>query len=80
VRRFPESIKSEIITKYLEGLSTFEIHKLMKVSIGTISAVTAEADRKDNSISYNLKSTDPFPAILLFRPNVFIFFQALLNY
>jgi DNA-directed RNA polymerase specialized sigma24 family protein len=51
VKPVPESTKSEIITKYLEGFSTLEIHKLMNVSIGTISAVTAEAARKDNSIS-----------------------------
>lgn len=52
MRAVPESIKSEIITKYLEGLSTLEIQRLLNVSIGTISAVTAGAARKDNSISY----------------------------
>jgi hypothetical protein len=48
----PKSIKSEIITKYLEGLSNLEIQRLLNVSIGTISAVTARAARKDNSVSY----------------------------
>ena len=52
MRIVPKSIKSEIITKYLEGLSNLELQRLLNVSIRTISAVTAGAARKDNSVSY----------------------------
>ena len=50
MRAVPESIKSEIITKYLEGLSNLEIQRSLNVRIGTISAVAAGAARKE--ISY----------------------------
>lgn len=52
MRAVPKSIKSEIITKYLEVLSTLEIQRLLNVSIGTISAVTTEAARHAEYFSY----------------------------
>jgi hypothetical protein len=47
VRSIPLSVKSEIVRKYLEGYSTPEISKLVKVSVGTVSAITNDVSNKD---------------------------------
>lgn len=52
MRPVPASIKSNIIRKYLEGLSTLQISKLLNVSVGTVSTVTNEAARHDEYFSY----------------------------
>jgi hypothetical protein len=52
MRPTPDSIKSEIIKKFLEGYSLTEIHKQLDVSVGTISAVTNEACRKNEYYRY----------------------------
>ena len=52
MRPIPEAIKSEIIRKYLEGLSNREISTLFKVSVGAVSTLTTEASTKDEFIIY----------------------------
>ena len=52
MRPIPDSIKSEIIRKFLEGYSTTEISKQLKVSVGTVSAITKEESRKDEYYLY----------------------------
>ena len=52
MRRTPDSIKSEIIKKFLEGYSNNEIHKQLDVSVGTISAITNEECRKNEYYRY----------------------------
>jgi hypothetical protein len=76
VRPIPEAIKSEIIRKYLEGLSTLQISKSLNVSVGTVSTITSEAARYDEYFSYmrdiarmfytkNLKFSDVISGIRL---------------
>jgi hypothetical protein len=52
MRPIPDSIKSEIIKKFLEGYSNTEIHKQLDVSVGTISAITNEECRKNEYYRY----------------------------
>jgi len=52
MRAIPPGIKSDIITKYLEGYSIPEINKMLGVSIGTIWTITSEESRKDEIFSY----------------------------
>jgi len=52
MRPTPDSIKSEIIKKFLEGYSLTEIHKQLDVSVGNISAITNEACRKNEYYRY----------------------------
>ena len=52
MRPVPASIKLEIIRKYLEDLSTGQISILLNVSVGTVSAITTEAARRDEYILY----------------------------
>jgi hypothetical protein len=52
MRPTPDSIKSEIIRKFLEGYSTNEISKQLKVSVGAVSAITKEESRKDEYYRY----------------------------
>ena len=47
MRSIPLSVKSEIVRKYLEGVSIPKISKLCKVSVGSVSAITNEASEKD---------------------------------
>ena len=51
MRPIPDSIKSEIIQKFLEGCSIPEIHKL-DLSVGAISPITKEECRKNESSVY----------------------------
>jgi len=52
VRPIPESIKSEIIRKYLEGLSIRQISTSLGVSVGAVSTLTTEASRRDEFFLY----------------------------
>ncbi|MFB5600005.1 MAG: helix-turn-helix domain-containing protein [Nitrososphaeraceae archaeon] len=52
MRPIPGAIKSEIIRKYLEGDSIPDIHKMLGVSIGTISTIASEESRNDEFFSY----------------------------
>ncbi len=52
MRPIPDSIKSEIIKKFLEGCSIPEIHKELDISIGAISAITKEECRKNEYYLY----------------------------
>jgi hypothetical protein len=52
MRPIPDSIKSEIIKKFLEGYSNTEIHKELHVSVGAISAITKEECRKNEYYFY----------------------------
>lgn len=52
MRPIPDSIKSEIIKKFLEGCSIPEIHKELDVSIGAISSLTNEESRKNEYYLY----------------------------
>jgi hypothetical protein len=52
MRPTPDSIKSEIIKKFLEGYSITEIHKQLDVSVGNISAITNEECRKNEYYRY----------------------------
>lgn len=52
MRPVPDSIKSDIIRKYLEGLSTLQISQSLRVSVGTVSTVTTEAARHYEYFSY----------------------------
>jgi hypothetical protein len=52
MRRIPDSIKSEIIEKFLEGYSTTANSKQLNVSVGTVSAVTKEECRKNEFYLY----------------------------
>jgi hypothetical protein len=52
MRPTPDSIKSEIIKKFLEGYSLTEIHKELDVSVGAISALTNEECRKNEYYQY----------------------------
>ena len=52
MRVVPDSIKSEILKLYLEGLSIPEIHRIRGTSVGKISTFTSEAYRKDESFLY----------------------------
>jgi hypothetical protein len=52
MRPIPESIKSEIIKKFLEGCSIPEIHTELDVSVGAISALTNEECRKNEYYRY----------------------------
>lgn len=52
MRPIPDSIKSEIIRKFLKGDSTLEISKQLKVSVGAISAITKEESRKNEYYLY----------------------------
>ena len=52
MRPIPDSIKSEIIKKFLEGYSITEIHKELDVSVGAISALTNEECRKNGYYRY----------------------------
>lgn len=52
MRPIPDSIKSEIIKKFLEGCSIPEIHKELDVSVGAISALTNEECRKNEYYRY----------------------------
>ena len=52
MRPIPDSIKSEIIQKFLEGCSIPEIHKELDLSVGAISAVTKEECRKKEYYLY----------------------------
>ncbi|HSF51680.1 MAG TPA: hypothetical protein VLA74_13045 [Nitrososphaeraceae archaeon] len=52
MRPVPDSIKSDIIRKYLEGLSTLQISQSLRVSVGTVSTVTTEAAKQDEYFSY----------------------------
>lgn len=52
MRPVPASIKSDIIRKYLEGLSTLQISQLLNVSVGTVSIVTSEAAKDDEYFTY----------------------------
>jgi len=52
MRPTPDSIKSEIIKKFLEGYSNTEIHKELNVSVGAISAITNEECRKNEYYRY----------------------------
>ena len=52
MRPIPDSIKSEIIKKFLEGCSISEIHKELDISVGAISAITKEECRKNEYYLY----------------------------
>ena len=52
MRPIPDSIKSEIIKKFLEGYSTTEISKQLDVSVGAVSAITNEESRKNEYYFY----------------------------
>ena len=52
MRPIPDSIKSEIIKKFLEGYSITEIHKELDVSVGAISPITKEECRKNEYYVY----------------------------
>lgn len=52
MRPIPDSIKSEIIKKFLEGFSISEIHKELDISVGAISAITKEECRKNEYYLY----------------------------
>jgi hypothetical protein len=52
MRPTPDSLKSEIIQKFLEGYSITEIHKELNVSVGAISAITSEECRKNEYYRY----------------------------
>jgi hypothetical protein len=52
MRPIPDSIKSEIIKKYLEGFSTTEISKQLDVSVGAVSAITNEESRNNEYYFY----------------------------
>ena len=52
MRPIPDSIKSEIIKKYIEGYSIPEIHKQLDVSVGAISAITSEESKKNEYFLY----------------------------
>ena len=56
MRPIPDSIKSEIIKKFLEGYSINEIHKALDVSVGAISAITKEECRKNEFYIYTRDS------------------------
>ena len=52
MRPTPTSIKSQIIRKFLEGDSTTEISKQLKVSVGTVSKTTTEESKNDEYYLY----------------------------
>jgi hypothetical protein len=52
MRPIPDSIKSEIIKKFLEGCSIPEIHTELDVSVGAISSLTNEECRKNEYYRY----------------------------
>ena len=52
MRPIPDSIKSEIIKKFLEGYSITEIQKELDVSVGAISTITNEECRKNEYYLY----------------------------
>jgi hypothetical protein len=52
MRSIPDTIKAEIIKKYLEGYSIPEISQLCRVAVGTVDKVTSEEARNDESIVY----------------------------
>ena len=65
MRPTPDSIKSEIIKKFLEGYSNTEIHKQLDVSVGTISAITNEECRKNEYYRYIHEIAKKFRILLL---------------
>lgn len=52
MRPIPDSIKSEIIKKFLEGYSIPAISQKLNVSVGAISAITNEEIRKNEYYTY----------------------------
>jgi hypothetical protein len=52
MRSIPDSIKSEIIKKYIEGYSIPEIHIQLHYSVGAISAITSEEAKKNEYFLY----------------------------
>lgn len=52
MRPIPDSIKSEIIDKYIEGYSIPEIHKLLNYSVGAINSITNEESKKNEYFLY----------------------------
>ena len=52
MRPIPDSIKSEIIKKYIEGYSIPEIHKQLDYSVGAISAITSEESKQNEYFLY----------------------------
>jgi hypothetical protein len=52
MRPIPNSIKSEIIKKFLEGYSNPEIHKELGVSVGAVYTITNEECRKNEYYLY----------------------------
>jgi hypothetical protein len=78
MRPIPDSIKSEIIKKFLEGCSIPEIHTELDVSVGAISSLTSEASRKNEYYLYiheiakkfrskNLKISDVISGVRLYN-------------
>lgn len=70
MRPVPDSIKSDIIRKYLEGLSTLQISQSLRVSVGTVSTVTTEAAKQDEYFSYMRETARKFYTENLKFPHV----------
>ena len=70
MRPTPTSIKSQIIRKFLEGYSTTEISKQLKVSVGTVSTITTEESKNDEYYLYMREVAKKFKNMEIEIPDV----------
>jgi hypothetical protein len=70
MRPIPTSIKSQIIRMFLEGDSTTEISKQLKVSVGTVSTITTEESKNDEYYLYMRELAKKFKNMEIEIPDV----------